>query len=90
MLVSARQFAHARAVLPEAVRVVEVSTTTPGRAMWGEFSVKSAGELAGVDWPFNAWGGLMNGLYFPWDLDDQVAAKMLELERAKRFRAPKC
>jgi agmatine deiminase len=47
------------------------------------------GALAGVDWPFNAWGGLTRGLYFPWDLDDQVAAKVLEIERARVFRAPK-
>jgi agmatine deiminase len=32
---------------------------------------------------------LLAGLYFPWDLDDQVAAKVLGIERARRFRAPK-
>ena len=58
--------------------------------MWvPSFLLNQAGELAGVDWPFNAWGGLESGLYFPWDLDDQVAAKMLQMERAQRFRAPK-
>ena len=90
MMVSARQYAQARAVLPEAVRVVEVSTNDAwARDVGASFLVNPAGELAGVDWPFNAWGGLESGLYFPWDLDDQVAAKMLEMERAQRFRAPK-
>jgi agmatine deiminase len=50
--------------------------------------VDAAGRLGGVDWPFNAWGGLTRGMYFPWDLDDAVAGKMLEMERAVRFRAP--
>jgi agmatine deiminase len=90
MLVSARQFAQARAVLPASVRVVEVSTNDAwARDVGASFLVGPSGALAGVDWPFNAWGGLQKGLYFPWDLDDAVAAKMLEIERAQRFRAPK-
>ena len=89
MMVSAGQFANARAVLPESVRVVEVSTNDSwARDVGCSFLLGPGGELAGVDWPFNAWGGLKGGLYFPWDLDDQVAAKMLGIERARRFRAP--
>ena len=90
MMVSARQFAQARAMLPDTVRVVEVSTNDSwARDVGASFLRNAEGELAGVDWPFNAWGGLETGLYFPWDLDDQVAAKMLQMERARRFRAPK-
>jgi agmatine deiminase len=90
MMVSARQFANARRLLPDAVRVVEVSTNDAwARDVGCSFLVNDAGELRGVDWPFNAWGGLQDGMYFPWDLDDAVAAKMLQLERAARYRAPK-
>lgn len=90
MMVSARQFENARAMLPESVRVVEVSTNDSwARDVGCSFLLGPGGALAGVDWPFNAWGGLKGGLYFPWDLDDQVAAKMLGMERALRFRAPK-
>jgi agmatine deiminase len=89
MMVSARQFANARARLPEAVRVVEVSTNDAWcRDVGASFLIGPDGRLGGVDWPFNAWGGLKRGLYFPWDLDDAVAAKMLQLERARRYRAP--
>ncbi len=89
MMVSARQFANARALLPAAVRVVEVSSNDSWcRDVGASFLVNGTGELAGVDWPFNAWGGLTRGLYFPWDLDDAVAAKMLQMERARRYRAP--
>jgi agmatine deiminase len=90
MLVSARQFSHASTILPESVRVAEVSTNDSwARDTGATFLLNAQGELAGVDWPFNAWGGLEGGLYFPWDLDDQVAAKILQFERAPRFRAPK-
>lgn len=89
MMVSARQFENARAMLPESVRVVEISTNDSwARDVGCSFLLGPDGELGGVDWPFNAWGGLKGGLYFPWDLDDQVAAKMLGIERAWRFRAP--
>ena len=37
------------------------------------------GGLRAVDWTFNAWGGLYDGLYFPWDRDDQVAQKICEM-----------
>ena len=90
MMASARQFANARRMLPASVRVVEVSTNDAwARDVGPSFLLNDAGELRGVDWPFNAWGGLQRGMYFPWDLDDAVAAKMLQMERAVAYRAPK-
>ena len=50
--------------------------------------VNKKGEVRGVDWMFNAWGGLQHGLYFPWDQDDLVAQKVLEIEGLSRYRAP--
>ena len=37
------------------------------------------GEVRGVDWGFNAWGGLQDGLYFPWDKDNRMARKLCDL-----------
>lgn len=89
MMVSARQFANARAVLPAEVRLVEISSNDCwARDVGCSFLVDGRGGLAGVDWRFNAWGGLSEGLYFPWDLDDMIAGKMLEIERARRYAAP--
>ena len=48
----------------------------------------STARVRGVDWRFNAWGGLAGGLYFPWDQDDLVAHKVLEIEGCDRYRAP--
>ena len=52
------------------------------------FVVDDSGDLRGVDWTFNAWGGLQKMMYFPWDKDDLVAAKMLEIESMDRYKAP--
>ncbi|MDR2480829.1 MAG: agmatine deiminase [Spirochaetaceae bacterium] len=83
MLVNSSQYKNARAVLPEYVRVLEMSNNDAWARDTGATFVKNnAGELRGIDWEFNAWGGLQNGLYFPWDKDSQIAQKMCELEYA--------
>jgi agmatine deiminase len=84
---SAGQFVHARTSLPAAVRVVEISHDDAWmRDVGPTFVVGGSGALRGVDWRFNAWGGLDHGLYFPWDQDDLVARKVLEIERCDRYR----
>ncbi len=89
MATSAAQFEHARASLPPAVRVVEMSSDDSWmRDVGPTFVCDGAGALRGVDWRFNAWGGLEGGLYFPWDEDDRVARKVLEVEGVDRYRAP--
>ena len=89
MAVSDAQFENCRAMLPPQVRVVEISTDDAWLRDTGPtFLVDGEGRRRGVDWRFNAWGGTEGGLYFPWDRDDRVAAKILELEDADRYRAP--
>jgi agmatine deiminase len=86
---SRAQFIHARSMLPEAVRVVELSNDDAWmRDVGPTFVVNSRGAVRGVDWVFNAWGGLNQGLYYPWDQDDLVARKVLEVEGRDRYRAP--
>jgi len=86
---SARQFVHARAMLPDAIRVIEMSSDDAWmRDVGPTFVVNKRRELRGVDWHFNAWGGLNGGLYFPWDQDDLVARKVVEIEGCARYRAP--
>jgi agmatine deiminase len=87
--VSAAQFANARRLLPPPVRVVEISSNDAWmRDVGPTFVVNGRGGVRGVDWIFNAWGGLDGGLYFPWDRDDAVAQKVLEIEGRDRYRAP--
>ena len=83
------QFANARSMLPEQVRVVEMANNDAWMRDCGPtFVVDAQGGVRGVDWDFNAWGGLYNGLYFPWDLDQAVAQKVIEIERLSRYKAP--
>jgi agmatine deiminase len=87
--VNHRQYSNARSMLPSHIRVVELSNNDSWIRDCGATFVKNdKGEVRGVDWDFNAWGGLLGGLYFPWDLDDMVARKMLEMERVDRYKAP--
>ncbi len=89
MGVSDAQFEHCRAVLPPAVRVVEIASDDAWiRDCGPTFVIDGKGGRRGVDWHFNAWGGLEGGLYFPWDRDERVARKVLEIEGADRYRAP--
>lgn len=87
--VSARQYDNARSQLPEGIRLVEMTTDDAWMRDTGPtFVVDDEGDVRGVDWDFNAWGGLVDGLYFPWAADDAVARKVLEIEGAARYKAP--
>lgn len=87
MIVSKAQYSNARNMLPDYVRVVEMANDDSWvRDCGATFVVNDKGKLRGVDWTFNAWGGLVDGLYFPWDSDDKIAQKMCELEAADSYR----
>ena len=87
--VSAAQYHNARARLLPQVRVVELSTNDAwARDTGPTMLVDAKGRRRGVDWQFNAWGGLAGGLYYPWDRDQQVAQKVLEIEGLDRYAAP--
>jgi agmatine deiminase len=87
--VSAAHYDFARAQLAPHIRVVEMSHDDAwARDVAPTFVTNGKGVRRGVDWKFNAWGGLDGGLYFPWDKDDAVAQKVLEIEGCDRYRAP--
>ena len=48
------------------------------------FLRNSQGEIAGVDWCFNAWGGK----YTPFDKDDAIAERILKHVGVRRYAAP--
>jgi agmatine deiminase len=89
MAASPAQLERARSILPESIRVVELETDDAWmRDIGPTFVVDGDGERRGVDWRFNAWGGLKGGLYRSWDRDDRAAQRVLEIEGADRYRAP--
>lgn len=85
--VSAAQYDNARHHLPDGIRVVEMSNDDSWmRDVGPTFVVSGTGDVRGVDWVFNAWGGLVDGLYFPWAADDAIARKACEIEGVDRYR----
>jgi agmatine deiminase len=85
--VSPAQFSNCRAHLPEDIRVVEITSNDSWiRDCGPTFVINDMGGIRGCDWTFNAWGGLVDGLYFPWDQDDLVAQKVCELEEIPSYR----
>jgi agmatine deiminase len=83
--VSDAQYERCRALLSSAIKVVELSTDDAWmRDIGPTFLLDGAGGRRGVDWRFNAWGGL----YAAWERDERVARKVLEIEGAERYLAP--
>lgn len=88
MAVSAGQYENACERLAQVnIRVVEITTDDAWvRDTGPTFVTNSSGEVRGVDWAFNAWGGHNGGLYASWMRDDQVARKILQIEGCARYR----
>ena len=88
VLVNNSQYANARARLPEHIRVVEMSSDDAWVRDCGPTFVinDETHEIRGVDWIFNAWGGLVDGLYFPWANDDAMAQKICDLQGIDSYR----
>ncbi len=89
MCVSAAQLDRARAMLPDSVEVVKLPCNDSWMRDIGPTYVRNEeGQLRGVDWQFNAWGGEINGLYADWSLDDAMAQRVLAMRGEGRYRAP--
>ncbi len=97
--VNQSQYENARVQLSKNIQVIEISFDDAWiRDTGPTFVLDRENKLHGVDWFFNAWGGIgqiseidkwdLMGSYFPWKLDDMVARKILEIEKAKRHRCP--
>ena len=89
MGVSQRQLETAVKLLPPPITLVKMDSNDAWmRDVGPTFVTNTTGELRGVDWGFNAWGGLKGGLYSPWDKDEQVAGSVLENQGLGGYKAP--
>lgn len=50
------------------------------------FVINDLGDVRAVHWDFNAWGGLYDGLYYPWNKDKQVGLKVADLAGVDCYR----
>lgn len=80
VFVCAGQYENARNRLPKDIRVVELSTNEAFIRDYGPTFIGNASEVRGVSWTFNGYGGLLEGLYFPWDADNAAAQKICEVQ----------
>ena len=89
MCANERDYANCKAVFEEDenVRVIEMTTDDAWfRDTGATFVVNDTGEKRAVNWHFNAYGGLVDGLYFPWRADDEIAQKIAEIAGVKAYR----
>ena len=89
MCANEADFANCLAVFEDDDNVTVIEMTTNDawfRDTGATFVTDGAGNKRACDWHFNAYGGLIDGLYFPWDADDQIAAKMAQLTGCARYR----
>lgn len=85
---SEAQYDTAREMLPPHIRVVEMSSNDSwARDYAPTFVIDGKGGRRGIDWGFNAWGGLCDGLYFPWDKDNKMARKLCDLYNIDCYNA---
>ncbi|MBP5647687.1 agmatine deiminase [Candidatus Saccharibacteria bacterium] len=84
--VNQSQYLHVLGMNMKNVSVVELSNNDAWiRDSGATMVVNGHGEMRAVDWGFNAYGGTLDGIYFPWDFDDYVAAKMADIEHVDRY-----
>lgn len=69
----------ARFMLPPQIKVVEMESDDSWARDVAPTFVTDGKDIRGIDWGFNAWGGLVDGLYFPWDKDNKIARKICDL-----------
>ena len=89
MCVKPEDYAAARYILgdEENIRVIEMESDDSWiRDCGPTFVINEGGEVRAVHWHFNAWGGLVDGLYFPWDKDELVGVKVADLAGVDRYR----
>ena len=74
MLVNGRTAQIAREMLPESVKLLHIETDDAwARDVAPTFVRNAAGEVRGISWQFNAWGGDFDGLYPDYANDDAAA-----------------
>lgn len=80
------QYAHLLEMNMPNVQIVEISNNDSWvRDTGATFVVNGQGEMRAIDWKFNGYGGLVNGIYFPWDQDDVIASKMAAIEKVDYY-----
>ena len=81
LCVSEKEYSNVKRIFPSNIKIIEI----PSDGNWlrdtgPTFLLNNNGDIRGIDWEFNAWGGFNGGCYSPWNKDNEVARKILDLE----------
>lgn len=88
LCVSSKEYQNVKATLPSNVKLFEVASDGNWLRDTGPiFLINNKGTVRGIDWQFNAWGGVNGGCYNPWDKDNEVAQKILEIENLEIYKS---
>ncbi len=82
IIVSKDQYETAKSALPQKIRLVQMETDDAWiRDTGPSFVINKDGDVRGIDWDFNAWGGIFS----PCDKDALVAKNIMSLEKILRY-----
>lgn len=74
MLVDSGHMKEAKQMLDSRIKLINIDTDDAwARDMCPTFVKNVSGDVRGVSWSFNAWGGEYDGLYMDWENDDKAA-----------------
>lgn len=80
MLTDSEHMTEAEQMLDDKVRVVNIETDDAwARDMCPTFVKNASGDIRGISWKFNAWGGEYDGLYMDWEKDDMAAGLFCDM-----------
>ncbi len=83
--VSKEQYELAKGKLPSQVNLIEMESDDAWvRDTGPSFVVNKTGDVRGVNWQFNAWGGI----FTPFDKDAAVASNILTHDQISKYDAP--
>lgn len=79
MAVPGNEMDNARQCMPASVTLVDMDSDDAWMRDSGPTIVmNAAGERRAISWTFNAWGGLLGGLYDEWQRDQAIAGQVAD------------
>lgn len=85
MIVPRRCMRAALSSLDETVSIVDGETDDSWVRDTGATFVTNGKETRGISWGFNAWGGVVNGLYSSWENDEKIAELMCKITEVQMY-----
>lgn len=88
LCVSKNKYDAVKALFPSNIKIIQIESDGNWLRDTGPtFLLNNKGQIRGVDWEFNAWGGLNGGCYFPWNKDNEVAREILNFEKIDYYKS---